>query len=163
MMHQKTLIGLMGLLPMWAQADSMLAADALRQLIDRQAAVASQTAPANNSGAMGVNSERKTETLKPNETLEGLIKRTWPGLPSKEIWVRKSFVDLNGKAFVKGNPNLIQPGATVTIPNRDDLRANFAASHPQIAALFNVQTEDVKTKTGADQNSVPGSRWVRFP
>jgi hypothetical protein len=161
MMHQKTWIGLMCLLPLWVQADSLLAADALRQLMNRQDAVSSHAADAKKPKATEPHSDRKTETLKPNETLEGLIKRTWPGLPSKEIWVRKSFVDLNAKAFVQGNPNLIQPGATVTIPSREDLRASFSVSHPQIAALFDAPSAD--SKPDAEPSSVAAPKWVRFP
>jgi hypothetical protein len=161
MMHQKTWIGLMCLLPLGVKADSLLAADALRQLLNRQEAVSSNAADVKKPRATESHSERRTETLRPNETLEGLIKRTWPGLPSKEIWVRKSFVDLNAKAFVQGNPNLMQPGATVTIPSREDLRASFSVSHPATAALFDTPVAD--TKPGAVQSSAPVPKWVRFP
>ena len=81
------------LIPGVAWSDSLLPADALRYLIDRK-----ETGPAN-SGQMQKNestrtpapshSARGTEALRPNETLDGLIKRTWPGLPSKETGSEK--------------------------------------------------------------------------
>jgi hypothetical protein len=67
MMHQKTLIGLIGLMPMWVHADSTLAADALRQLIDRQEAVSTSTSNSKKQADVVQNTERRTETLKPTK------------------------------------------------------------------------------------------------
>jgi hypothetical protein len=162
-MQQKILACLLCITPLGALADSLLPADALRQLIERKEMSAATHSTGTKASAEGPNQGHRQETLKPNETLEGFIKRTWPGLPSKEAWVRKAFVNLNGKAFVQGNPNLLNPGATMVVPNRDDLRASFAASHPQIAALFDSNGHDQQAKTSLESAQTPTQKWVRFP
>jgi Tfp pilus assembly protein FimV len=149
-----------------ASADSLLPADALRYLIDRKEAAGTQAATTPKSvvdHAQTPQAGRRQEVLRPNETLDSLIKRTWPGLPSKEMWVRKAFVELNSRSFVQGNPNLLQPGAQMVIPSREDLRANFAASHPQLAALFDTPPhKSVQIDEPMPQPGVP-HKWIRYP
>ena len=162
-MQQKILACLLCIAPLGALSDSLLPADALRQLIERKEMSGANPPTGAKASTNGKDQAHRQETLKPNETLEGFIKRTWPGLPSKEAWVRKAFVNLNGKAFVQGNPNLLNPGATMVVPSRDDLRASFAASHPQIAALFDSARPVDQTKTSIESAQTPTQKWVRFP
>lgn len=149
-----------------ARADSLAASDALRQLIERQPAVVSS--PASSAGANGPSAStpagRHQEQTKANETLDSVIKRTWPGLPTKDVWVRKTFVDLNPQAFVQGNPNLMVAGTTLTIPSQADLRASFTAAHPKIAALFGpVPAESTERQDHGHDPGKGSNKWVRFP
>lgn len=148
----------------WAWADPQLATEALRHLIDKREPGQATPAPAGAEKAEEGHAGRRQEPLRPNETLDSLIRRTWPGLPSKDIWVRKTFVDLNPKAFVAGNPNLLQTGAIMTIPAREDLRQAFAAAHPQVAALFGPAAATASSSERSDKAQVRAhSGWVRFP
>ncbi len=165
-MKYATLLLAMSLTHGMASADSLLPADALRYLIDRQIAPgANASSPTRHTteATPAPQAGRRQESLRPNETLDSLIKRTWPGLPSKEMWVRKAFVELNSRSFVQGNPNLLQPGAQMVIPSREDLRTNFAASHPQVAALFD--TPSLKSVQSEDPMPNPGvtHKWIRYP
>ncbi len=164
-MYLRTLMLLFLWAPWIAQADSVLVKEALKQLIERQEA--STTKASQSSGSdqpmPSTTASRRSETLLPNETLDGLIKRTWPGLPSKEVWVRRSFVDLNPKAFIQGNPNLLQPGATLSIPLKSDLRASFARAYPAVASLFETpEVLPIESKSPESSSPTP-PRWVRFP
>jgi hypothetical protein len=166
-MFLRNLIWLFFLAPWGAHADSVLVNEALKQLIERQESSVNKASRLDNASthkAMPPPSvKRRTESLHANETLDGLIKRTWPGLPSKDTWVRKTYVDLNPKAFVQGNPNLLQPGSAMIIPTKEDLRSSFTKAQPSIAALFDPgdvsQVESVKTES---EKPSP-ARWVRFP
>ncbi len=148
------------------RADSLAATDALRQLIERQPSAASGSAStaSANSPSVATSAKRHQEQTKANETLDSVIKRTWPGLPTKDVWVRKTFVDLNPQAFVQGNPNLMAAGATLTIPSQADLRASFAAAHPKIAALFGpAPTEATERQDHGHDPGKGSNKWVRFP
>lgn len=145
-------------------ADSLTPGDALKQLIERHEAQNSSTGGSTVRTAVSPTAtSRRSENLRAGETLDGLIRRTWPGLPSKDIWVRKAYVDLNPSAFVQGNPNLLKPGVSLTIPGRDDLRASFKAAQPQVAALFD-SPESTQAPSQQMQSERPVShRWVRYP
>jgi len=158
------LMSLIVLVHGWAWADPQLATDALRHLIEKRGEAA-QAAGSPVQGTDDARSGRRQEPLKPSETLDGLIRRTWPGLPSKEMWVRKTFVDLNTKAFVSGNPNLLQPGAVMTIPSQDDLRQAFASAQPHVAALFGPPraTPAPAIEPPGQAPARPQNSWVRFP
>ncbi len=164
-MYLRTLMLLFLWAPWIAQADSVLVKEALKQLIERQEASTSK--PSSVAGSdqpmPSTSANRRSETLLPNETLDGLIKRTWPGLPSKEVWVRRSFVDLNPKAFIQGNPNLLQPGSAISIPLKSDLRASFARTYPAVAALFETPEVLPTESKNPESGSPPPPRWVRFP
>jgi Tfp pilus assembly protein FimV len=164
-MYMRAMIWLLLLAPWGAKADSVLVKEALKQLIERQeSTITTAAAPTvMDKSSSSPAAKRRTEPLQPNETLDGLIKRTWPGLPSKEIWVRKTFVELNPKAFVQGNPNLLQPGSTMTLPSQEDLRASFAKTHPAIAALFEHGDKHDAEASKMEPNKSTPSRWVRFP
>lgn len=164
-MYLRKIIWLLLWAPWIAHADSILVKDALKQLIERQesAALPSSTAHASDPASSSTSVRRRTESLLPSETLDGLIKRTWPGLPGKEVWVRRTFVDLNPKAFVQGNPNLLQPGSVMTIPTKEDLRASFSKAHPSIAALFEQVDVSRAETNNSEPNKSPSPRWVRFP
>jgi len=160
------LMSLIVLVHGWAWADPQLATDALRHLIEKRVETAQASAAGSTAqGTDAARSGRRQEPLKPSETLEGLIRRTWPGLPSKEMWVRKTFVDLNTKAFVSGNPNLLQPGAVMTIPSQDDLRQAFASAQPHVAALFGPPraTPAPAIEPPGQAPARPQNSWVRFP
>lgn len=149
----------------WVYADSLSAADALRQLIERQpnTSTTSKTSDSTASSSVpGAPTGRRKDQAKTNETLDHVIRRTWPGLPTKEVWLRKAFVELNPQAFVQGNPNLMVAGASLTIPSQADLRSGFAASHPAIAALFGPSQVDDKEHREQDSPKA-SSQWVRFP
>ncbi len=164
-MYLRKIICLLLWAPWIAHADSILVKEALKQLIERQesAAVSISTTHASDPAIAPTSVKRRTESLLPNETLDGLVKRTWPGLPGKEVWVRRTFVDLNPKAFVQGNPNLLQPGSVMIIPTKEDLRASFSKAHPSIAALFE-QVDVSRAETNhSEPSKSPTSRWVRFP
>jgi Tfp pilus assembly protein FimV len=145
-------------------ADSLTPGDALKQLIERHEA---QSLPGSGSTVRAAVTAplkaRRTENLQAGETLDGLIRRTWPGLPSKDIWVRKAYVDLNPSAFVQGNPNLLKPGVSLIIPGREELRASFKAAQPQIAALFDTPEPTQSSSQNTHHDRPVSSRWVRYP
>jgi Tfp pilus assembly protein FimV len=98
-----------------------------------------------------------------NETLDMVIKRSWPGLPSREVWVRLAFVKINPEAFIGGNPNLLRPGASIKIPSREELRESFTHYQPKVAALFDLpaatqQPSEIETKIVSNP-----ATWVRYP
>lgn len=149
----------------FAHADSLAAADALRQLIQKSTTASPSSpgaaAPGGEAGHAS-SSPRRQEHTQPNDTLDLVIKRTWPGLPTKEIWVRKTYVDLNPGAFVQGNPNLMLAGAVLTIPSQADLRASFSAAHPKVAALFEPLVGSAPPTADKDPSPMP-AKWVRYP
>jgi len=164
-MYLRKIICLLLWAPWIAHADSILVKEALKQLIERQesAAVSISTTHASDPAIAPTSVKRRTESLLPNETLDGLVKRTWPGLPGKEVWVRRTFVDLNPKAFVQGNPNLLQPGSTMIIPLKEDLRASFSKTYPAVAALFEPVDASHAAVTALETPKPAPPRWVRFP
>jgi hypothetical protein len=145
-------------------ADSLTPGDALKQLIERHEAQSSTVSGSTVRNAVNPTVKaRRTENLQAGETLDGLIRRTWPGLPSKDTWVRKAYVDLNPSSFVQGNPNLLKPGVALVIPGRDDLRASFKAAQPQIAALFDTPEPAQSSNQNTPSERPVSSRWVRYP
>jgi Tfp pilus assembly protein FimV len=164
-MYLRKIIWLLFWAPWIAHADSILVKEALKQLIERQESspASAMTPTASDPASPPTAAKRRTESLQANETLDGLIRRTWPGLPSKEIWVRRTFVDLNPKAFVQGNPNLLQPGSTMIIPLKEDLRASFSKTYPAVAALFEPVDASHAAVTALETPKPAPPRWVRFP
>jgi Tfp pilus assembly protein FimV len=150
----------------WASASDLSVSDALKRLIEQQEA-AEQRAPNSVRPATANSAQdnsRKQVQLNSGETLEVFIRRTWPGLPVKEPWVKKAYIELNNEAFINGNPNLLRPGSVLTIPSRQDLRNHYSAQYPGIASLFNnAVASSEEAKTHQETRRPLSQSWVRFP
>lgn len=99
-------------------------------------------------------------TVQRGETLDRVIKRTLPGLPLHQDFLRKAFVSLNPQAFPSGSPNFLRAGSTLQVPNTAMLRQMLISQHPSAAALFQ---NEASTSGNGISSASDKRHWVRFP
>lgn len=152
-------LSLLGLGPMWVQAqDHGAAASALHVLTAGAPSAAEPPAAAS--------AKRETFVVQRSETVDGLIRRRWAGWPFKDEVFRRALADLNPGTVPNAANNLLKRGSTLQLPNVDDLRRTLQQHYPASAELVRVRVE---VETEEAPRSVHGNggsdkrRWVRYP
>lgn len=102
---------------------------------------------------------RPVVTVLRGETLDRVIRRTLPGQPFKDEFVRKAFVQLNPGSLDNRSTRVLPAGSTLQVPTPQDLMGMLSQQYPAL----------LKTRPGesgeeaAVANSAPKRRWVQYP
>ena len=87
-----------------------------------------------------------TYRVKPGDTLDKVIRQTMGESPLKVELLRKAFIQQNPQAFVKTAPPVLRAGATLSIPNHDDLLRQY-----------------LRPRDGVVYDPSERKNWVRYP
>lgn len=115
--------------------------------------------PANESAAAPEKTTKPAVTVLRGETLDRVIRRTMPGQPFKEEFLRKAFVQLNPGTLDTRTTRILPAGITLNMPTPQDLMAMLNQEYP---ALFKARTTEVAEEAAASPPT-PKRRWVQFP
>ena len=96
-------------------------------------------------------------TPKPKETLDQVIQKTMAASPLKIELLRQAFIKHNPQAFMAGSQSKFKKGASLKIPDHDQLLLDTMQVHEK--------TNDLQP---AQAGNTSGSRderrqWVRYP
>jgi Tfp pilus assembly protein FimV len=102
-------------------------------------------------------SGRAAVTVLRGETLDRVIRRTLPGQPFKDEFLRKAFVQLNPGLLDNRTARVLPAGSTLTVPSPQDLLAMLSQQYP---TLFKARPSEAADEAVAP---APKRRWVQFP
>lgn len=122
-----------------------------------------ELAPGQGQAASTPGNTRQTTQVQRGEGLDAVVRRTLPGLPLKEDFLRRAFMRVNPQMYPTPVLRPLKPGTTLYIPGMDDLQHQLKEQGPLAAALLQTQpvhdeAESAPTSKGPDKR-----RWVRFP
>lgn len=133
--------------------DSSAAAAAVAKLLALPVQ-SSETATATPDAA-----QRPVVTVLRGENLDRVVRRTLPGLPLKDEFLRKAFVQLNPGTLDNRSTRILPAGTRLYAPTAQDLLTLLGQQYP---ALFNARMGETREETTAA--SPPAKRrWVQFP
>lgn len=122
------------------------------------------SSPQGTPAASGARSARTTTQVQRGEGLDAVIRRTLPGLPLQNDFLRQAFMRLNPQVYPTPALRPLRPGTTLQVPGPDDLRQMLKERSPMAAALFQTAPEPESDAASAAQSqALTKRRWVRFP
>ena len=133
--------------------------------------------------------ESASYKVKAADTLDKIVQKVYPHSPLRADVLRDALVQNNPKAFVKGNPKQLVPGATLSIPDAVELAKKVLPAAPVAVASEAVTVTPVgnasvqQTATAVSTPAVPAGgggavahssghnvqlqdvkrNWVRYP
>ena len=104
------------------------------------------------SFSIGSELASKTYKVMAGDTLDKVIHKTMPDSPLKIEVLRDALISQNENAFIKNSPNYLIAGATIRLPNQDDLMSKYMSKEYKLKSLG---------ATNSDSNE--RKNWIRFP
>lgn len=115
--------------------------------------------PTANNEASPPASARPAVTVLRGETLDRVIRRTLPGQPFKDEFLRKAFIQLNPGTLDNRPTRILPAGTTLNVPSAHDLLALLAQQYPALyKARASEATEDAPVASSGNKR-----RWVQYP
>lgn len=112
----------------------------------------------------GAGSARSTTQVQRGEGLDAVIRRTLPGLPLKEDFLRRAFMRVNPEVYPTAKLRPLRTGTPLQVPSADELRQMIKEQGPFAAALLHGPSESASDPEAAQQaKALDKRRWVRFP
>lgn len=107
---------------------------------------------------------RPSVTVQRGEGLDAVIRRTWPGLPFKDDFMRRSFMRVNPQVYPQAKLRPLRPGTTLQVPTPDDVRQMLKEQSPWAANMLLAAPEPTDEAGASSANkALDKRRWVRFP
>jgi len=104
-----------------------------------------------------------TYTPKAGESLDRVIKQTMADSPLKIEVLRKAFVDLNGHAFIAGNPSRLRANVALQVPDSQRL-TQIVLSPQQSTTVATAPVVETENGSGSTVGVTEGRRhWIRYP
>jgi hypothetical protein len=109
-------------------------------------------------------SARSITQVQRGEGLDAVIRRTLPGLPLKEDFLRRAFMRVNPEVYPTATLRPLRSGTTLQVPSTDELRQMFKEQGPVASALLQNPSESGSDPEAAQHaKALDKRRWVRFP
>lgn len=115
------------------------------------------------AGAVASPSTRTTTQVQRGEGLDAVVRRTLPGLPLKEDFLRRAFMRVNPQMYPTPVLRPLKPGTTLYVPGMDDLQRMLKEQGPLAAALLQTQSSPDDAESAPTSKGPDKRRWVRFP
>jgi hypothetical protein len=115
--------------------------------------------PAPASEAVPTTPTRPAVAVLRGETLDRVIRRTLPGQPFKDEFLRKAFVQLNPGTLDNRPTRILPAGTRLNVPTPHDLLALLGQEYPVLyKAQANAAPEDAPVASSGSKR-----RWVQYP
>jgi len=108
--------------------------------------------------------KRTTTQVQRGEGLDAVIRRTLPGLPLKEDFLRHAFMRVNPHVYPTPKLRPLRPGTALQVPSMDELRQMFREQGPLASTWLHSPSESGGDPEAAQHSkTLDKRRWVRFP
>ncbi len=115
------------------------------------------------TAALGAGLARQTTQVQRGEGLDAVIRRTLPGLPLKEDFLRRAYMRVNPQVYPTPALRKLPVGTTLLVPSLDELRQMFKEQGPLAANWLQPPAESADEHEPTHSKGQDKRRWVRYP